>query len=507
MADRTTRPLERDVLAAVLAGIAAVAGAFAVAGWSRDAFVVAPVDAVVVENTPAPLVTFAIENLGSAGHALHVGLSVAIVVAGLGAATLIATRAGHAVGGLPLTLALTALLVFGGLFVPTGATGPALVGAASAVAVVGIAAVAVDGRPSVDVDVDGSTAAGGTDRGRRRLLELAVATLGYAGLATLVGTRTGTEPEPVRRGLPDDGRIADLLALAETRTLPIAGLTGLLSTNEEFYEVDISTFDPDLDPGDWSLSITGQVAEEVRIDYDDLTAMDPEHRFVTLRCVGESLNGHKMDTALWTGVPIRSLVDRADPSGRCGCVKVYAADGYYQVFPVEALERGFLAYGMNGETLPRGHGRPARLLVPGHWGEINVKWVTEFELLDEEQLGYWEERGWHGTGPVNTVAKLHAVNHGDDGTVEVAGHAYAGTRGIQRVEVSTDGGDTWADAELSEPLPGEDVWRQWRYEFAGDGTHEVVVRATDGTGTLQPEADSNPFPSGATGWVSRTVRA
>jgi hypothetical protein len=187
-------------------------------------------------------------------------------------------------------------------------------------------------------------------------------------------------------------------------------------------------------------------------------------------------------------------------------VLVRAVDGYYQEFPLAALEDAFLAFGMNGRRLPRGHGYPVRLLVPGHWGEINVKWVTDIELLDEEKEGYWEKRGWHGTGPVNTVAKLHTLNHGDDGRVQVGGHAYAGTRGVRMVEVSTDDGETWDEATLSEPLPGTDVWRQWSYEWdAEPGEHEVVVRATDGEGELQPQEFSQPYPSGATGWVSRTV--
>jgi DMSO/TMAO reductase YedYZ molybdopterin-dependent catalytic subunit len=147
------------------------------------------------------------------------------------------------------------------------------------------------------------------------------------------------------------------------------------------------------------------------------------------------------------------------------------------------------------------------VLVPGHWGETNVKWIQEIELLEEAEDGYWEERGWEGTGPVNTVAKLwdEGITELDDGRVELSGHAYAGTRGIERVDVSTDGGSTWTEAELSEPLPDEDVWRQYRYEFEPDGTHEVVVRAVDGEGTMQEQEQSDPAPSGATGWVQRTV--
>jgi hypothetical protein len=182
-----------------------------------------------------------------------------------------------------------------------------------------------------------------------------------------------------------------------------------------------------------------------------------------------------------------------------------AEDDYFVQFPVSALEDAFLAWGMNGKPLPQTHGRPVRVLVPGHWGETNVKWLEEIELLEEAVDGYWEQRGWHGTGPVNTVAKLWDDTVLDDGRIEVAGHAYAGTRGIERVEVSVDGGDTWTDAQLSERLPGEDVWRQWRYVFDPDGSHEVVVRAVDGTGTVQPSDESSAFPSGASGWVRTTI--
>jgi hypothetical protein len=234
--------------------------------------------------------------------------------------------------------------------------------------------------------------------------------------------------------------------------------------------------------------------------------MESREEFVTLRCVGESLNGRKTDTALWTVVDVAPLLERAGAPEEC-CVMLHAADGYFVEFPREALETGMLAYGMNGRDLPRGHGAPVRALIPGHWGEVNTKWLSEIEVLEEPADGYWEQRGWHGTGPVETVAKLHATNRLSDGRVEVGGHAYAGTRGVDRVEVSTDGGETWTDADLSAPLPGEDVWRQWVYRYEPpEEPHEVVVRAVDGEGRLQPEEESGAFPSGPTGWVSQTVR-
>ena len=90
-------------------------------------------------------------------------------------------------------------------------------------------------------------------------------------------------------------------------------------------------------------------------------------------------------------------------------------------------------------------------------------------------------------------------------TAGVGGHADAGTRGIERVEVSTDGGTSWTDATLSESLASTDVWRQWEHTYEASGRHEVVVRAIDGEGNLQPEDRKQAFPSGATGWVRRTV--
>jgi DMSO/TMAO reductase YedYZ molybdopterin-dependent catalytic subunit len=299
------------------------------------------------------------------------------------------------------------------------------------------------------------------------------------------------------------------LAEAERRSLDVAGLEPLVST--DFYQVDISNVDPDLRADQWSLSVTGSVERPLSYTYDELTAMGAEHRFVTLRCVSDKVNGKLMDTDLWTGVPISRILEEVNPQG--SHVMFRAADGYYEEFPVEALETGFLAYRKGGERLPRGHGYPVRALIPGHWGEINVKWITEIEILDGPEKGFWEKRGWHGTGPVNTAAKLHVTNR-TEGRIEVAGHAYAGVRGVDRVEVSTDGGETWSDATLSDPLPAgtdeegefaEDAWRQWAYTYDDPGReHTVVVRATDGTGAVQPREEEGPYPSGATGWASKT---
>jgi DMSO/TMAO reductase YedYZ molybdopterin-dependent catalytic subunit len=294
--------------------------------------------------------------------------------------------------------------------------------------------------------------------------------------------------------------VSSRMAEAEDKSLDVDGIEPLVSEN--FFRTDINNTVPTPDVEGWELSVTGAVQFEQSYDFANLGSFDPQHRFVSLRCVGENLNGNRMDNAIWTGVPIEPLLDRANPRG--DFVMGHAVDGYSVGFPREELEGAFLAYGMNGERLPRKHGYPVRLLVPGNWGEVNVKWIDELEIQNEEEDGYWEKKGWEGTGEVKTVAKIKTVNR-VDGRVQVGGHAYAGTRGVRAVEVSVGGGE-WQEATLSDPLPGQDVWRQWKYEFDDDGGNpEVVARAIEEDGTIQPDDETGPFPTGPSGWVSRTV--
>ncbi|SEQ97083.1 molybdopterin-dependent oxidoreductase [Natrinema salaciae] len=493
-------PSRNAVAFATLAGMTGVAGSYMAAGYSRE-FLVAPIDDLVVRTTPGPIVAWTIENVGEQGHLLHIALSFGIATGLLAGAAIIGLHVargcerpviGVGLSGV-LAWSLTAMITAEPLLA-VGAAGPVTVFTA-----VGATPLAAPER----------------DPSRRRALVSSVSALAFVG--TAIGFRRLTTDDDTVGGEPldeitDSGNgttddvEATLMREAEAKSLDIRGdVPGLVSTFEEFYNVDIAEFDPTLSPDDWSLTITGEVGDGVTVTFDELTDMPTERRFVTLRCVGEGLNGQKLDNAVWTGTPIKPLLEEADPEGECACAMLRAEDGYFVQFPIEALEDGLLAWGMNGRSLPQSHGHPVRVLIPGHWGETNVKWLTEIELLDEEMDGYWEQRGWHGTGPVNTVAKLWSDTVRDSENVEVAGHAYAGTRGIERVEVSVDGGGTWRDAELSEPLPGIDVWRQWRYEFEPDGSHEVVVRAIDGEGTLQPEERTDAFPSGATGWVTKTV--
>ncbi len=495
-----------QALVAVAAAAAGLAGSYAATGYT-PAFLASPIERFLARTMPAAVITFAIENLGSLGQQLN--LLSAVMLAGLfiavGAAGAIV--AGRAANNRVLPTVGTALVVW---TVAAGLTGEltlALGPALPAAAIVGLAQF---------VDIYRGQADPISTKRRR-----ALSTIGVAAGATAVGFELGerqTEMQTADIDLDAPGAdaedIDDKLATAEARSLDIDGLDPLVS--DGFYEVDINSIDPDVMADEWELTITGNVEEEVSFSYQDIQEMEAVNQFSTIRCVGDSLNGQKIDTALWTGVPLQTLLAEAGVTeSDCDCVLLRSADDYEVQFPIEAFNRGLAVYGMNGNVLPRGHGYPVRAVIPGHWGEVNSKWLSEIEVLDREVDGYWEQRGWEGTGPVKPTATLHHDAVLEDGSRQVAGHAYGGLRGVSRVEVSTDGGSSWDEATLSEPLPaadGEggaiDAWQQWEYTYEPpEETHEVVVRMVDQEGTVQDDEETGPYPSGPSGWVSQEFQA
>jgi len=471
---------------AVAAGVAGVAGSYAVGGFTPG-FTPAMIATMITRHSPDVIIRFAITVLGDLGRQL------ATVAGFLLAVALFAGIAGGAlvVGRQLDTQALGISLAGAGIFAVTAALGSgldvALVTAVAALLPVSVSSIA-ERIPSDHVSP-----------ARRRTL----GTVGSALATVWIGIESGVLRGPA---LPSrsvsDPAVRDRLDEADAKSLGIEKLEPLVST--DFYRVDAAIAAPQTTREEWSLSVIGEVETELDLEFATIAGMDSDERFVTLRCVGDGLDDEKMDTALWTTVSVADILAQAGVTEAGSHVMLRAADDYYEEFPVEVLESAMLAYRMNGRPLPRAHGFPVRALVPGHWGEINVKWLEEIEILDRDAEGYWEKRGWHGTGPVNTVAKIETTTR-DGGRQTVAGHAYAGTRGISAVEVSIDGGETWIDATLSDPLPGNDVWRQWAIEYEPSGSHEIVARAREADGTLQPREQSGPYPSGATGWDTEIV--
>ena len=159
---------------------------------------------------------------------------------------------------------------------------------------------------------------------------------------------------------------------------------------------------------------------------------------------------------------------------------------------------------MNGVTIPQDHGYPARLLVPNIYGMKNVKWLKSIECVTFDYLGYWMERGWSDLAVVNTNTRIdtpsRAVKWDGTSKIAVAGIAFAGARGIARVELSTDGGGTFTPAEI-EPTLGQLTWVRWKLDWSPPtaGKFTLVARSTDRTGAVETQIKREPFPNGATG--------
>jgi DMSO/TMAO reductase YedYZ molybdopterin-dependent catalytic subunit len=183
-----------------------------------------------------------------------------------------------------------------------------------------------------------------------------------------------------------------------------------------------------------------------------------------------------------------------------------AIGGYSDSLPLADALRPvtLVAVGMNGQTLPRAHGFPARLLAPGYFGMKQPKWLSSIEVVDTPYDGYWEQRGWVKAAVVKTWSRIDGLDQPDEGVWTVAGVAYAGDRRVERVEVSLDDGSSWRDAEI-EPPPSGMTWARWRLAFDPSEASRVVVRATDGDGAVQVSTPQAPHPSGATGYDAVTL--
>ncbi len=165
---------------------------------------------------------------------------------------------------------------------------------------------------------------------------------------------------------------------------------------------------------------------------------------------------------------------------------------------------------MNGEVLPREHGYPARLLVPGRYGMKNPKWLAGIRALDQTYVDWYQQRGWSRDGIIKTMSRIDVPIDGaalGSGAQRTAGIAYAGSRGITRVEVSADGGSSWQSASILEQAAGPDAMVRWETTFQMRGAPvTLVVRATDGSGIVQPDDFGLPAPDGSWGQDTITVQ-
>jgi DMSO/TMAO reductase YedYZ molybdopterin-dependent catalytic subunit len=296
---------------------------------------------------------------------------------------------------------------------------------------------------------------------------------------------------------------------------PEAGLSGpspQLTPIDNFYVVSKNFADPNVNGGSWRLQIGGLVDNPVTLTLQDLYALPATTEYVTLECISNDVGGALMSTGSFTGVALSYLLKQANPKANGTWAAFKATDGYSESLPMSAINADptiLVAYQLNGVPLPMAHGYPARILIPGRYGMKGPKWLTDIDLVDRESGGYWEQQGWDHSAVVRTTSRFDVPRDGDIvkmSGARVSGVAYAGTRGISKVEVSTNGGASWTEALLTAPLSPL-TWVLWDYEWAppSEGSYHLVVRATDGTGALQDPAGGPSYPGGATGYHSIRV--
>lgn len=286
---------------------------------------------------------------------------------------------------------------------------------------------------------------------------------------------------------------------------------------------------PYLDPDAWQLTVDGHVERPFTLRLDDLRARPAVTRRVTLECAG---NGRArltprpvsqpwldeaVGTAEWTGTPLAAVLGEAGVRDGAVDVAFTGADhgvergveqDYQRGLPVaEAMgDDVLLVYAMNGQPLPPQHGAPVRLLVPGWYGMAHVKWLVGIRVLDVPFDGFQNATAYRlvhdpdepGAPVTRMQPKALVLPPGfpdfqsrtrvvDRGVHELTGRAWSGHGAVVRVEVSVDGGKTWAEAEVG-PAADRYAWQPWAWRWTVDapGRYELCARATDAAGNVQP---------------------
>lgn len=312
------------------------------------------------------------------------------------------------------------------------------------------------------------------------------------------------KPTPQPTEVPADASVPSGFEGVKAQLVPATTPT------ESFYITTKNFIDPVVDGSGWKLTFKGMVDNPYSITFDELKAMPAFDRVETLACISNPVGGDLIGNAVWKGVDFAELLRKAKPQAGVVDVICHASDGYADSFPIDVALNNecVLVYEMNGQPLTNKHGYPARLLVPNIYGMKNVKWITEVELADFDFKGYWESQGWDDVAIYNTLTRIDYPNKGniEAKPLYVTGISFAGNRGIRAVEVSTDGGKTWNEAQI-QIVPSEFSWVLWTYPWDPEpGSYTLQARATDGKGVVQTIKKAATYPNGATGYHTRTVK-
>ena len=294
---------------------------------------------------------------------------------------------------------------------------------------------------------------------------------------------------------------------------PAPYLSPEITSNDQFYIVSKNlAADPTVDGTTWQLSVDGQVEHPFTLTYKELMALPVQIQNESLMCISNDVGGPYMSNALWEGIPLATLLQRAGIKTGATKIVFHAVDDYSDSIHLsKALEpTTLLAVRMNGVTLPQGHGFPVRMLVPGIYGMKHCKWLNRIEVVNYDFQGYWQQRGWDDAAPVRMTSRIDTPLDGStvrvNRTTYIAGVAFSGDKGISEVDVSLDSGQTWHPAVLKRPA-SDLTWVIWEYAWQPTTGANVIitVRAIDLEGNVQDPTIAPPLPVGSSGYHSITT--
>lgn len=294
--------------------------------------------------------------------------------------------------------------------------------------------------------------------------------------------------------------------LATPAALSEAGMPSVATPNSTFYHVSKNTTDPVLGREGSTLKITGLVDRPLEIKFADLIKEPSLFRYITLSCISNPVGGSLIGNGKWKGTPLAGLLKKAGVKANAKRVVFICSDDYTDSIPLAIAQHDYnmIAWELNGEWLPSKSGAPIRALIPGIFGMKNAKWIKEIRLVDDANYkGFWAQQGWDNAAPTRTMSIFYIPKRFVDakaGAQLLGGVAFAGDRGIRKVEVSIDGGKTWKAATLKQPL-SRYSWVLWTMPWSPTpGKYTLLTRATDGNGVLQKDSTNggtkDAYPSG-----------
>ena len=322
------------------------------------------------------------------------------------------------------------------------------------------------------------------------------------------GLPSGFEKDVVRKilGTPKQ------LSSASSRT-PLQDLDGIITPNGLHYERHHGGI-PDIDPAQHRLMVFGLVEKPLIFTVDDLRRFPSVSRVHFLECSGnQSFSSAGRETAgdvmglvscaEWTGVPLKTVLEECGIKPEAKWVVAEGADAAAMTrsVPIEkCLDDALLAYSQNGERLRPEQGYPLRVFLPGFEGNMSIKWVRSLQLREEPIYSREETSKYTDLLPGGIARQFSFVMEAKSiitapsggqklsspGFYEITGLAWSDSGKIARVEVSVDGGETWADATLQDPVMHICLTR-FRFPWTWDGKPVTILsRATDETGYVQP---------------------